>query len=583
MKFKILDLFSGAGGFSYGLEMNENFKTVLACEMNESASKTFLKNHVFAEMVLGDITNTNIKAEIVEKAKFKKVNMIIGGPPCQGFSMKGKKMGLEDPRNFLFLEFIDLVDKIRPEVFIMENVKAMISSADGYFINEIINKFKKLNYHVNYKVLKSSDYGVPQSRERAIIIGSQTRTMSFPEKNGKTTTVYDAISDLNYLESNQCGDEKYITEPSSEYQELMRKDSLKPQWHIATKHSSDAIFKMSLIPENGTKYDLPVHLRTKQKFNTTWSRLQWNKPSPTIDTRFDTPSNGQNIHPVLNRAITPREAARIQSFPDKFEFVGSKTAVCKQIGNAVPPLMAKAIGDEIIKNYRKITEKSYGDSKVILADSYNYNISLLPFVDAIITDPPYNISQKNNFNTLRNPRKGLDFGEWDKNFDLTGWIPRYYEKLKPGGTIIIFGSFLYISYIANALTELGAEVKDLIKWTKTNPMPRNIERRYVLDSEFAVWAIKPGKWVFNKGDAPYKRAHYHSATVLGKERTLHPTQKSLRLMEELLLTHTNENQIVLDPFMGSGTTCLAAKNTNRKFIGIEINSTYFKIANDRLK
>ena len=204
--------------------------------------------------------------------------------------------------------------------------------------------------------------------------------------------------------------------------------------------------------------------------------------------------------------------------------------------------------------------------------------------DHIITDPPYNISQKNNFHTMKSAdRKGIDFGKRDKDFNLFSWIRPYCELLGKNGSIIIFCSFRYLSYIADELENCNMLVKDVIKWIKTNPMPRNINRRYVQDTEFAIWAVnKKAKWIFNKPeDISYLRAEFKTPTVLGKERTKHPTQKSLRLMEDIIKIHTNENDLIIDPFMGSGTTGIASKNLNRKFIGIELDPSYFEIAKDR--
>jgi site-specific DNA-cytosine methylase len=199
----------------------------------------------------------------------------------------------------------------------------------------------------------ASDYGVPQNRERALIIATKTAKVDLPKptvKRDEKNTVWDAISDLAYLESGQGSDEiEYSTKPNSDYQKFMRKDSAKLHNHKATNHAKVALDKLKMIPPQGGKKDLPKSLHGRQKFNTTWGRLKWDSQSPTIDTRFDTPSNGTNSHPVLNRSITPREAARIQSFPDNFVFVGRKTEICKQIGNAVPPLMARAIGEAILE------------------------------------------------------------------------------------------------------------------------------------------------------------------------------------------------------------------------------------------
>ena len=203
----------------------------------------------------------------------------------------------------------------------------------------------------------------------------------------------------------------------------------------------------------------------------------------------------------------------------------------------------------------------------------------------IVTDPPYNISQDNHFDTMNNPRQGVDFGEWDKCFDLYTWIGDYVDILDKNGSMIIFCSYRYISHIIDKLESSGMVVKDVLIWKKTNPMPRNIERRYVQDTEFAIWAVKKNaKWVFNKSKTkPYLRSCYETCTVAGKERTNHPTQKSLKLMSDIILVHTNEKDIILDPFMGSGTTGIAALTHNRRFVGIELSKDYFDVAINRFE
>lgn len=208
-------------------------------------------------------------------------------------------------------------------------------------------------------------------------------------------------------------------------------------------------------------------------------------------------------------------------------------------------------------------------------------------VDHIITDPPYNISKENNFNTMNSAnRTGVDFGDWDKDFDMYNWISKYSKLLNEGGSFIIFTSYRYISYVIDSLeSNSDIVVKDVIKWIKNNPMPRNVNRRYVQDTEFAVWSVKKGKkWVFNKPlDVSYLRAEFHTPVVSGKERTAHPTQKSEKLMEDIIKIHTNVNDLILDPFMGSGSTGVAASHLNRRFIGIEIDDEYFNIASERIK
>lgn len=586
MQFNILDLFAGAGGFSAGLDEVKNMKTVLAVDFDIYATETFNKNFKDAYVITGDITNQTIKNEIIKVAKERKVNMIVGGPPCQGFSLKGKNLGFDDPRNFLFLEYYDLVKEIKPEIFVIENVKNLLNSESGYFKDQIIDKFSSLGYIINYGVLNAKNFGVPESRERAIIIGSLTRSIDLPIGNSKNVTVRDAISDLAYLESGEGVFEcDYINDSQSSYQKKLRGKKLYN--HMATNHSKVALEKLSMIPPEGDKSSLPKELHGKQKFATTWSRLQWDTYSPTIDTRFDTPANGRNSHPFLNRSITPREAARIQSFKDDFIFYGPKSSVCKQIGNAVPPLLAKAIGNSIALAYQ--TERIIKDDyELYLGNAYTMFKELKRNkikVNHIITDPPYNISQNNNFSTMRKPRKGVDFGEWDKNFDLYNWISDYAEILDKNGSMIIFCSYRFISYIIDKLEKSGMIVKDTLIWKKSNPMPRNIDRRYVQDTEFAVWAVKKNsKWIFNKPEEKsYLRSCFETSIVSGKEKTIHPTQKSLKLMESIIKIHTNENDVILDPFMGSGSTGVAALKNNRKFIGIELEKEYFTIANSRLE
>lgn len=349
--FKILDLFSGAGGFSYGMEKNKHFKTVVALDFNKYALDTFKNNMPDSEIICGDITNDKIKEQAIKISKEKKVNMIIGGPPCQGFSLKGKKLGLDDPRNYLFKEYLRIVEELKPEVFIIENVKALLSTSAGWFKKQIIEEVTKMGYFVECGVLTASDFGVPQARQRAIFICSKNKNILLPEPTcKKNITVKDAIYDLAFLNSGEGEFEQdYKMSATSKYQNQMRKGCDKLYNHQASNHSKIAIQKLEMIPPEGGKEYLPKEMLGKQKYSGTWGRLKWNDVSPTIDTRFDASSNGTNNHPFLNRSITPREAARIQSFDDKFVFLGSKVHVREQIGNAVPPLLAKAIADKIYK------------------------------------------------------------------------------------------------------------------------------------------------------------------------------------------------------------------------------------------
>ena len=214
-----------------------------------------------------------------------------------------------------------------------------------------------------------------------------------------------------------------------------------------------------------------------------------------------------------------------------------------------------------------------GDCLEVMDDLIKQGIK----VDAIITDPPYNISRKNNLKTLN--RSGIDFGKWDKDFDLFSYIDKVYKLLNKNGSFIVFNDWKNLGDISKYSENLGFTTKDMIRLEKSNPMPRNRDRRYVTDYECAIWFTMPkAKWVFNRQDSKYERPRF----VASIDKGLHPTQKNLKLMEWLIKIHTNENQLVLDPFMGSGSTGVACKNLNRNFIGIELDEKYFKIAEKRI-
>lgn len=217
------------------------------------------------------------------------------------------------------------------------------------------------------------------------------------------------------------------------------------------------------------------------------------------------------------------------------------------------------------------------------------NIEVMPklgkgTIDLILTDPPYNISKENNFKTIG--RSGIDFGEWDKDADIISWIKVSSDLLSKNGSIVVFNSWRNLGGISKELEKSGFIVKDLIRWEKANPMPRNRDRRYIVDYEFAIWAVKKGsKWTFNRQSDNYDRSELKYPITSKSEKKLgeHPTQKPIKLMEELVLRHSNAGDVVLDPFMGSGSTGVACFNTGRDFIGIELDEKYFDIAKNRIK
>lgn len=221
------------------------------------------------------------------------------------------------------------------------------------------------------------------------------------------------------------------------------------------------------------------------------------------------------------------------------------------------------------------------DYKLLINDLKEKNIK----VDAVITDPPYNVSRDYQLGFSNMGRSGMDYGKWDYNFNQTEWIKEVAEIVKPGGTMIIFNDWKNFGDIAKELENDEFIVKDLIRWEKKNPMPRNVERRYVTDYELAIWAVKKGKkWTFNKPeDVGYLKPVISTGIVPGGKKRLHPTQKHLEVFEQLVKIHTNEGDTVLDPFLGSGTTAVACIKNNRNIIGTEIDEKYYKRAIGRLE
>ncbi len=215
----------------------------------------------------------------------------------------------------------------------------------------------------------------------------------------------------------------------------------------------------------------------------------------------------------------------------------------------------------------------HGDCLEVMKDIPNESVDLL------LTDPPYNVSMKSNFHTMG--RKGVDFGEWDKEFDQKSWLSVACEKVRKGGSVVIFNDYKNIGLMSDILTQEGFTVKELLIWKKPSPMPRNRDRLYVTSIEVALWAVKGKGWTFNRSRTNYENAIFESPTVSHKQR-LHPTQKPLSVIEEMLLIHSNESDIILDPFMGSGTTAIAAINKGRNFIGIEQDWDYCDVANNRI-
>ncbi|RLL43912.1 DNA cytosine methyltransferase [Oceanobacillus piezotolerans] len=345
--YNIIDLFCGSGGLSYGFNL-AGYNTLLGIDNDKAAIKTFEENHKGSKGICGDITKITTE-EILEAVEGQEIDIIVGGPPCQGMSLAGPRK-LQDPRNKLYLSFIDKVRDIQPKAFVIENVPGMISLFKGAIKDSIIEEFEKLGYTVNYQILNAADYGVPQTRKRVFFVGLKDgERFSFPEQEilfeNDWITAEQAISDLPLLESELGEDiQGYICPPQNDFQEYCRKESDVVYNHIGTNHNEQTKKIISLVPEGGNYKNLPEEYRNTRKFNVAWTRYHSKKPALTIDT-----GHRHHFHYKANRVPTVRENARFQSFPDHFIFYGNKTEQSRQVGNAVPPLLAKSIAEQLLQ------------------------------------------------------------------------------------------------------------------------------------------------------------------------------------------------------------------------------------------
>ena len=349
--YNIIDLFCGSGGLSFGFNL-AGYKTILGIDNDKAAIRTFEENHKGSKGIYGDITQITTE-EIIKASGGKTIDVIVGGPPCQGMSIAGPRK-LHDPRNQLYLSFIEKVKDIQPKAFVIENVPGLVSLFKGAIKDSILNEFEKLGYTVNYQILNSADYGVPQTRKRVFFVGIKSgEKFSFPEQKvpfeNDWITSEQATSDLPLL-MNNLGEEvqDYMTPPQNDYQEYCRTDSQSIFNHLATNHTEQTKKIISLVPEGGNYKDLPDEYRESRKFNVAWTRYHSMRPTLTIDT-----GHRHHFHYKANRVPTVRENARFQSFPDDFIFYGNRTEQYRQVGNAVPPLLAKSIAEKLIQSLNK--------------------------------------------------------------------------------------------------------------------------------------------------------------------------------------------------------------------------------------
>ncbi len=343
MEPTFIDLFSGCGGMSLGFEM-AGFRSVIAIDSWEDALATYSHNRKNAKTLCADLKSLTPE-ELERNIGKEKVDVIIGGPPCQGFSIAGKRI-IEDNRNELYKSFVSMVRHFKPQAFVMENVPNILSIGEGKVAESILKDFESLGYNVSYKILLAADYGVPQNRRRAVFVGLKSGIYEFPEKTCDIpVTSFEALSDLPELSVEEGS--QYMEAASSSFQEYARKGSTGVYNHDITIHTEQTQRIIALVPDGGNYKNLPKELWNTRKVNIAWTRLNSRKPSFTIDC-----GHNHHFHYKFNRVPTVRESARLQSFPDKFIFKGNKGSQLKQVGNAVPPLMAYEIAVTLI-NYLK--------------------------------------------------------------------------------------------------------------------------------------------------------------------------------------------------------------------------------------
>lgn len=338
-KFKAVSLFSGCGGLCLGFSA-AGVRIAGFIEKDKDISQIYRDNFSSTPQLANDITSLS-HADIEQyKESIGEIDIVIGGPPCQGFSLSGKR-DKSDARNKLFENYLDIVSVFKPKLALLENVQLLTSMKDengNYVKDSIIKKFQELGYKITYFDVNAKDYGVPQSRARVFFLAIRndiSSDLSFPEIENTGLTFGDACSDLEYLESG----------------EFSNVDDL----HFAVNHPPHVLEWLWNVPEGSSAHDNEDELlRPPSGYNTTYKRQVWNEEGSTVQTTFGMISGCRNVHPVATRSLTVREAARIQSFPDKFIFNGKVGTVRTAIGNAVPPLLAYKIASHLVNELKKI-------------------------------------------------------------------------------------------------------------------------------------------------------------------------------------------------------------------------------------
>ena len=350
--YNAIDLFCGPGGLSLGFQQ-AGFNILVGVDNEQAALNTFEKNHAGAVGLNADLSKKETFDLILKTAGNRPIDVIIAGPPCQGFSVTGPR-NFDDPRNKLYLAVIEMVRLYNPKGFIIENVPGMANMYGGEVKDEVLRRFRQMGYNTECRILKACDYGVPQMRRRLVFMGIRSdlgepcfpNPMFGPDSPSKVPyrTCREAISDLP-TRLNTLGKEEdvYSGPAMTDYQKQMRGGCNILYNHVATDHKEFVKETIALVPEGGNYKDLPAGVGESRTFHMAWTRLDGNAPARTVDT-----GHRNLFHYELNRVPTVRESARIQSFPDSFVFTGSRTKQERQVGNAVPPLLGKALAEQII-------------------------------------------------------------------------------------------------------------------------------------------------------------------------------------------------------------------------------------------
>lgn len=350
-QYNIIDLFAGVGGLSYGFSILPQFNIIAANEIEKDISIAYTLNHPNVEMFNCDINDLTDNA-LSKALEGRTIDVVVGGPPCQSYSTLGKRQN--DERANLFMQYKRILKILQPKAFIFENVTGILSMNKGNLFKQIQYEFEELGYSLKFKVLDAVEYGVPQHRERVILVGFKgSNNFVYPTPTHGDglkpyVTLKDAIGDLPELTS---GEKKcnYATGITNEFLAFVRnKNSTIVEEHSAPKNGEHLVRIMKALKDGQSKEDLPEEIRPKSGYGNTYAKLWWNKPSTTITRNFACPSSSRCIHPRDSRAMSIREGARLQSFPDDYKFYGSDGMKRLEIGNAVPPLLSMAIAKQVL-------------------------------------------------------------------------------------------------------------------------------------------------------------------------------------------------------------------------------------------